>query len=90
MLCYRYTSILPPEAEEISFEEAQKYFHHGERPRAGSGTVAAAFTGHVTWGWPAHLRLPYLVSVSLGAQRQMAVSCWVGERGSWLLLVGAQ
>ena len=25
----RYTSILPPEAEEVSFEEAQKYFHHG-------------------------------------------------------------
>ncbi|GAB4815612.1 hypothetical protein N2152v2_008068 [Parachlorella kessleri] len=24
-----YTSILPPEAEEITFEEAQKYFHHG-------------------------------------------------------------
>lgn len=24
-----YTSILPREAEEITFEEAQKYFHHG-------------------------------------------------------------
>jgi len=24
-----YTSVLPPEAEEISLEEAKKYFHHG-------------------------------------------------------------
>jgi len=38
-----YTSVLPPEAEEISVEEAMdKYFHHG----AALETIMASINGH--------------------------------------------